>query len=342
MTDSAAVILDNVSIDEWASLTDCSDIAFIVNTQIDKNEDVNHDNLNLCQEEDDIYDEDEDLHIVNVEDILKKNSNDMRSREIMQDQCTLAYFIQVLFEGTPVNKIKSVKQDNGKTLCEDKLHDIVSYLQWIDTSADLLAERINQEKIDYVPDIIPKIVRSSYNFCSKYTQCKKFYDKRNSVTNSDKCNTDCDEHHYVHCLLKHDVESLIYFINHIITNQLELSQEDHQNIYSSIKTICYVTRRMAKEISYIDYYTKQNSEVYHRDNPSCFVKKSKKPYRSFSGPKISNTNNSTEIESSKKTNNIFYRSHSTEKSTDKYVDKNKKPQKEMKKGNRYSVLEYYN
>lgn len=322
---------DDTFNNEWASLEDSPDTAYVVNE------------LQKEPEEEDVYEDinDEDLQVVNVEDILKKNPIDMRSRDIMQDQCTLAYFIQVLFEGS------SSKRDIND---DEKMNDIILYLQWITDSADILADRIGQEKIEYVIENPPKIIRSSYNFCSKYTQCKKFYERKNTHDSSEKDNeSSCDEHHYVHCLLQHDVKSLINFIKYIVDGKYNLTTVDNQNIYSSIKTICYVTRRMAKEISYIDYYTKQNSEIYHRDNPVCFVKKFKKPYNS-SGSRSYNRNGSFDK------GTIFYKSHnddngmnSDKKATDKSnslggkkgKNKNKSNEnsKVVNKNNRYAILE---
>ena len=199
-----------------------------------------------------------------VEDILTKDLNDLSSNEIIQYECSIAYFIQVLIEGTNINKIKTLKTYDSD-LTDDKITDIIIYLKWISNACEILTKRINQEVLVYVPDLKPSIVRSSYNFCTKYTQCKNFYSKQEAPN--------CKEHHYVHSLLKYDIDSVIYFLQYVTNNNIILEKDDLNNLYLSIKTICFVTRHMSKEISYIDYITKNNSENFHRNNPIDLSKK---------------------------------------------------------------------
>lgn len=192
-----------------------------------------------------------------IDDILEKNPETFSSNELIQYECSIAYFIQVLIEGSS-NKIKTNKiHDTDLTF--DKIKSIIEYLEWISISCEILAKRINQEILIYKYENKPSIIRSSYNFCTKYTQCKNFY-SRHEIPN-------CKEHHYVHSLLKYDIDSVIVFLNYIIKNNISISKEELNNLYLSIKTICFVTRHMAKEISYIDYITKNNSELFHRNNP---------------------------------------------------------------------------
>lgn len=196
-----------------------------------------------------------------VEDIILMNPVDMAANKVIKYECSVAYFIQVLVEGsTQINRIKSSKNYNGETdLTVEKVLDIIHFLRWISHCCQVLAERIKQEAIVYQPETVPNIIRSSYNFCAKNTQCKNYYNKYEEPT--------CKEHHYVHSLLKHDVDSLISFLEYIVKNNKPLSDDDKNNIYLSIKTICYVTRHMAKEINYIDFITINNSELFHRNNP---------------------------------------------------------------------------
>lgn len=206
--------------------------------------------------------------VICVEDILKKNPVELSSYELIQYECTVSYFVQVLMEGS--NKIK-LKADTIQTQIDsddysiDKIKGIIEYLIWIKNACETLANRINQNILIYHPQLKPTIVRSSYNFCTKCTQCKNFYNKYESPT--------CREHHYVHSLLKYDIESVICFLNYIVSNGIEMTKEEINNLYLSIKTICFVTRHMAKEISYIDYITKKNSESFHRNNPLDHGKK---------------------------------------------------------------------
>jgi hypothetical protein len=207
----------------------------------------------------------ENTKIIIVDDILDKDPNILSSYEVMQYECHIAYFVQVLMEGSNGNnKIKSNKSyDNELTF--DKMQSIVEYLSWISFASEILAKKINQEVLVYNPELKPSIVRSSYNFCTQYTRCKNFYSKHEIPT--------CKEHHYVHSLLKYDIDSVIIFLNYVVENKFTMTKEELNNLYLSIKTICFVTRHMSKEISYIDYITKNNSEAFHRNNPIDLVKK---------------------------------------------------------------------
>ena len=199
-----------------------------------------------------------------VEDIMKENLLVLTSNEILQYECSIAYFIQALFEGDTTNKLKSIKKyDNDLTF--EKIQSIIEYLRWISNASAILAKKIGREIIPLKNTEPPSIIRSSYNFCSRYTQCKNFYSKQQEPI--------CTEHHYVHSLLKNDVESVMAHLNYICQNKIVLTKENLENIHMSIKTICFVTRHMAKEISYIDYITKNNSEIFHRNNPMDANKK---------------------------------------------------------------------
>lgn len=204
----------------------------------------------------------EETKCVCIDDILKKIPESLSSNELIQCECSIIYFIQVLIEGSVTNKVRSNKlseNENENDLSFDKMQSIIEYLEWISLSCKTLAKRINQDLIIYKTDTKPSIIRSSYNFCTKYTQCKNFYSKHETPN--------CTEHHYVHSLLKYDIDSVIMFLYYIIKNNITISKEEFNNLYLSIKTIYFVIRHMAKEISYINYITKNNSEIFHRNNP---------------------------------------------------------------------------
>lgn len=204
-----------------------------------------------------------------IEDLLQKNIEILTSNELIQYECSIAYFTQILIDGSRVNP----EGDNAyREISASKMHDIVDYLSWISHASYVLATRIGQT----IPvaaighDATPCLVRSSYNFCEKYSQCENFY-RKDGVP-------DCRYHHYVHGLLKHDVDSIIAFLNHKIQNHATLSQSEYEELLLSIKTVCYVTRHMSKEILYIDNVTKNNSETFHRNN--IFENNSRKiPFR---------------------------------------------------------------
>jgi len=262
-------ISDSDELDTWFNELDEKTIE-IINNNLIKEEEVDGDgdySLNNAITEPDNNDNDSDgddnknetiTKCICVDDILKKNPEILSSNELIRDECSIAYFIQVLMEGSTANKIRSTKIHDTE-LTYDKMQNIIEYLHWISLASENLAKRIKQELLIYHPEQKPAIIRSSYNFCTKYTQCKNFYSRHETPN--------CKEHHYVHSLLKYDVDSVIVFLKYIIKNNLTISKEELNNLYLSIKTICFVTRHMAKEINYIDYITKNNSETFHRNNP---------------------------------------------------------------------------
>jgi len=237
-----------------------------IKNEDDKNADVKNDDADDDEHDDDEHDDEHENNIEDkyIEDILSKNPAEMKANDVIQSECSIAYFVQVLLEGNPNNKIKTLK-NYDVDLTFDKITDIISYLQWISDACENLANRIGQEILIYHFDDIPSIVRSSYNFCTKYTQCKNFYSKHETPS--------CKEHHYVHSFLKYDIDSVIMFLNYVNKNNITMSNTEQNNLYLSIKTICFVTRHMAKEIKYIDFITKNNSEFFHRNNPIDMNKK---------------------------------------------------------------------
>lgn len=217
----------------------------------------------------------ENIKAVFVEDIIIKNPSTISSNDLLQYECSVSHFIQTLLEDKSSSKIKFQK-NNDEPLSLDKMKSILEYLKWISLSCKVLSKRINQEEILFKPEYPPVIVRSSYNFCSKYTQCKKFYSKYELPI--------CTEHHYVHSLLKYDIDSMIYFLDFVINHDSLLTKNEQANFCLSIKTLCFVTKHMSKEISYIHYITKNNSETFHRSNPIEILKKrfnKNKPFDSF-------------------------------------------------------------
>lgn len=236
--------------DEWFNEVD----AEIINYKEDNNDDILSNKENIQNE----------VEKICIEDILEKNIENLNSNKIIQYESMLAYYVQVLLENTIMNKLKIQNNINFNEEF-DKFNDIINYLTWISKSSEFLCKKIGQEIVHHIPDKQPIIVRSSYNFCTKNTQCKNFYNKDEIPT--------CKEHHYVHTLLKYDVDSIINYLSYIINNNINLSKDDINNIYVSIKTICYVARHMSKEINCIDHITNNNSEFFHRNNPIQSIRK---------------------------------------------------------------------
>jgi hypothetical protein len=245
-------------LDKWFNeLND--DAIEIINTN--HCDDVKNENLMDDSDKNNIF-----TNCICIEDILKKIPENMPSNVIMQYECSIAHYIQVLVDGFFTGKLIMYKK-NDTIPSFEVLQNVMEYFEWISKASEILAKRINQEILEFKSDdkFKPQIRRSSYNFCARYTQCKNYYSKYEIPT--------CKEHHYVHSILKYDVDSVINYLSYIIKNKINMTMEEFDDLRLSIKTICYVTRHMAKEINYIDYITKNNSETFHRNNPIEIKKK---------------------------------------------------------------------
>ena len=255
--------------DIWFNVLDEKTIDVVSSsTTTDENSSPYQDTENFHDRDDATND---DLNNVNgveqifVEDIIKKNPNELKAVQIMQYEYSLVQFIRGLIDGNQPNKIRSIKKHD--LIDFDKMADIIEYLKWISESCKVLAGRIGQELITYgQTEMPPKIIRSSYNFCSRYTKCKSFYNFERQVP------VTCDQHHFVHAILKNDVDSIISYLSYVLINRTELSLDNVNDFQLSIKTIGFVTKHMAKEICLIDIKTKNNSELYHRNSAPKKVK----------------------------------------------------------------------
>lgn len=233
-----------------------------------------------------------------IEEIIEKQADNMRSVDIMQTECSIAYFIQVFLENYSNNSEQIILEKTQRD-------DILTYLKWISNASIILASRIGQELFD--PPQSHDIIRSSYNFCQKYTHCMDFYCRDETPT--------CREHHFVHSLLKYDVDSVISYLtslNFDAHSSKLISGNEYKNLHLSVKTICFVTRHMAKEIGYIDYMSKFNGDIFHRNNPFD-TRKKKNMIKRFGeltiNNKIKNNTNSTVkiIDSIKKKTLVKYK-----------------------------------
>jgi hypothetical protein len=237
----------------------------------------------------------EEIHQQNIADINGAEQNGLRTNLNFGADGTPSNIPQEISNERFLNskrfgKLTSLKYSyetpsapsSNKLAIMERLKDIIIYLKWISGASEILAKRIGQEILPYTLPVgmgtgtaypeeqtagstAPPIIRSSYNFCIKSTQCKNFYNKNEPPK--------CKNHHYVHSLVKHDIDSIIVFLNYIIRSQTNLSIDQLNNLYLSIKTICFITKNMQKEIYYIHYITKNSSEIYHRNNPIDLNKK---------------------------------------------------------------------
>lgn len=199
-----------------------------------------------------------------VEDIIACKPEQLTITNIINHQHSLTFFIQSLLEGSTIDTIKT-RKNHDNTLSKNKIYDIINYLKWISNASLYLAKKINQPLLQYKSENKPNLVRSSYNFCQKYTNCHNFYCKNLEPT--------CRDHHFVHSILKHDVDSIIYFLSNVLKNNIQMNNEEKNNLQLSIKTLCFVTRHMSREINHIDNITNKNPELFHRNNINSQTKK---------------------------------------------------------------------
>lgn len=204
-----------------------------------------------------------------IEDIIAQDPTHHLSLTLIQYECSIAFFIQILMEKLS-EKVKNYDENTSMSI--EDIKGIIEYLSWISKASGVLAERIGQEIKIYPASLDsaekPTITRSSYNFCEGYTQCKNFYSRYNDPT--------CNEHHYVHSILKYDTDSVLHYLQYTLDNNAVIDSDDFNNLFLSIKTICFVTRHMAKEIGFIDHFTSNHSEIFHRNNPIFASKKRSK------------------------------------------------------------------
>lgn len=247
---------------------------------------------------------------VDIETIINKIPENYKSCDIIKMECDIIILVQTMLDtlftfdiirgtvtkntalGEESERINQPSEINSACTTQqtiknkqNMLLDIIQYLTWISKASEILANRIGQPIIKYKSKPHFGILRSSYNFCNKEVECKNFYRKSQLPT--------CTEHHYVHNMLKYDTDSVIHNlqlflslaqptilngqVSDIGTSDIGTSEFDIGDIMISIKTISFVIKHMNKEISHIEYITKNNSELFHRNNPYLFKKSQIQP-----------------------------------------------------------------
>lgn len=270
-----AKIMENFELDTWFVGLDSTEIEVI--QQDGGSDNITNDIENMNNRIDSMLEEmgnnmDNIKCSFNIEDILEMDYSTMGTIDVIYKQYMIISYIKALIENQSSSYFGNILQsiDVASANVESNeiikgfelFEDISSYLKWIHNSSKNLAERIGQTSTVFHPLFdkggVPLIIRSSYNFCTGAHRCKNFYNKKEMPK--------CRNHHYVHILLKCDVESLITFINHIISNKIIPLPEQLSNFYLSVKTIWYVIKTMHCEINHVHYDTNGNSEPYHRNN----------------------------------------------------------------------------
>ena len=231
--------------------------------------------------------------IVVVEDIINLDITKMKTIDILHYQSYLAYYLHSVFIGSEKkNNVISMNSAMSGTMNDLPIDYIIGILNWLSKCTTLLAERINQKLIslpeeEFTERSLPKgtqtLVRSFYNFCERGPMCIGYYSLKREPT--------CTNQHYVHSILKYDIDS--------IKNFLESHRQDYQSFLNdinvSLRTILFVINHMYKEINYIDYYSNGESEKLHRHNPMELPPKIKQQIKkTFS--RCSNNDNHTDYQ----------------------------------------------
>lgn len=288
----------------WENDLDVNLLEIVNNSNEIITEDKNNDENDICP---DIPDEitNNTVQTICIDDIIETNIENIQSWQLIDYEWKVAKYVQELLE----EKNNINKNEFCETLLsQDKLRIIIDYLLWISDCCKVLAKRIGQNIHEYTTHSTPSIIRSSYNFCGNTSSCKLFYQKTDYPT--------CSEHHFVHSILKYDIDSVIQYLKYVLDENIVIKNDEYNNIYSSIKTICFVTNHMRVELWRIDFVTKNGSEQYHRNNPFDIKKK-----------KLNVAIGKT----SKNTKNNNFNNH-----------KNKKNNSNCRNSNRYNLLKNIN
>lgn len=216
-----------------------------------------------------------DIEKIYVEDLINYDHYTMNSVQLINTEASIIHFTHTLYD----NIITVSKPETE--FVKDIINDIISYLKWISDASAVLADRIKQDLTPINSDHTT-ISRSSYNFCKKTQQCKNFYNLDTKPT--------CKDHHYVHCLVKHDVDSLIQFLVNCNTDDIFL-KKNIESITTTLKTILFVIKHMAKEINFIDHFTQNKADQFHINNLNINKKQSLHNVMNIKNIKKTNTPN---------------------------------------------------
>jgi len=141
-------------------------------------------------------------------------------------------------------------------------------LQWLYDASKYLSMKLKLPRIKHIFQFEKTIPRSSYTFCNFGAECMYNYDPKKKKG--------CIAQHYVHNVINADIDVLIKYIN-----RLKEDKPDDTNIYNEVltcmTTISYVFKHMYDELSYINYYNKDNLIQLHKERR--IVTKKKKHYK---------------------------------------------------------------
>ncbi len=231
---------------------------------------INKDSLNMIPE---------------IENIMKSNKfiNNIETKieEMEVDFLSKMHEIKNTFENNDINQIYSsknsleilqkeleiVKLISKYSLQNNKLEYIfiTSCLKYLLTLSEILRNRIKQQPLNikgYNNIKNNNISRCSYKFCNYKEECTYNY-------NFTKKTNSCYQDHYVHNMVSHDVESLIYYIDNSNNNNSNISITHNKEILKTINTLSFVIGHMEGELRAKCLYNEPKDwEKYHYINNS--------------------------------------------------------------------------
>ena len=120
---------------------------------------------------------------------------------------------------------------------EENMTRCIESLKWIMKSSEYLGKKNNMKEIHHLDDKTDTIPRNSYRFCDYNYRC--FIDKKKR----------CTGQHFVYNLIKADIDSILFYINHCINDKQPFNNDE---LIKSINTISFVINHMLEEMRKID------------------------------------------------------------------------------------------
>lgn len=207
--------------------------------------------------------------IIVKDDIIEDNNN----TQIVENLSIENDYMQYLTTSNDILKIKYDNSYNALDIIEmqqkvigllsrhyklyrlDDIQFYIKYFLWLYKSSEYLAllikQPINRNKSN-------NLMRSSYKFCNKKSDCHSQYGFL--FNKKSKC---CVNDHYVHHKIVSDIENLLNYIsNHYETGKNNITLE--LELRKGIETISYVINHMFQELSsFTLYFDNKNKKKYN-------------------------------------------------------------------------------
>lgn len=160
----------------------------------------------------------------------------------------------------------------NKGSVEPSIDTTMMNLKWMSEVSAYLGNKIGLPKVSHRKGItfeIKVIPRASYQFCKDKHECEYNYDSKNFEG--------CFNQHYVHHLVKEDVDTLADYLTSAMEH-LEDKEFNASQVKKCADTISFVINHMSTELRNAQYYSKVDKNLHRARLPND--KTSKKPRRS--------------------------------------------------------------